>query len=65
MLTADEREANGRALAQRREEVVHRVAVFAAGHGDQDAIAVRDHLKVGDRAGHARERPLLECARSR
>ena len=48
----DERERDGRAGAKAREKVMHRVAVFAAGNGNQDSVAVVDHAKVFDGAGH-------------
>ena len=56
MLTADKRKGDRCSLAERVEEVVHRVAVFAARDRHQNAIAFGDHLKVVDRARHrARE----------
>ena len=53
-------EADRRLALERAQQVQHRVAVFAAAHGDQDAIAVFDHREVGDGARHGAAELLLE-----
>jgi hypothetical protein len=46
------RERDWRPLGQRHEQVMHRVAVLASRNGDEDAISLRDHLKILDGARH-------------
>ena len=56
----DEREANGRALAEDVEDLQQRPAVLSARQPDHDAVAVLDHLVVDDRLGRLLGEPRLE-----
>jgi hypothetical protein len=46
---ADDREADGRALAEHVEDLNQRPAVLAAGQPHHDAVAVLDQVEVVDR----------------
>lgn len=45
-VNGEEREPNGRTRGEGREQVVENVAVFAARHGDEDAVAFLDHVEA-------------------
>jgi hypothetical protein len=56
----EQREADRRALLKQREQVEEGVGVLAAGHADQDAVAVLDERVVGDGAADAAEEGAFE-----
>ena len=52
MLTAMSSKRTGARFAELAEQMEEGVAVLAAAHRDEDAVAVGDHVEVGDGAAH-------------